>query len=250
MALTDNIVSYWKTDESSGDAADSVGSNTGVATNVTYTTGKINNGADFNTSTSQLGMGTSSTLNPSAVTFAGWMKYDTKTPAYSHIIGREAGVGTPYCVCLLKSSGKLAMYVYTSGDVSYDGTGSNTLSASTWYHIALTYDATQGLIGYVNGSSDGSAAANGALASYSGTFTMGGATADASRDLDGMCDEWGVWSRALSSSEISSLYNSGSGIQYPFATTNLKLFDGLAYASTKSLNSLAIASVKSKNGLA
>lgn len=48
MALTDNLVSYWKLNESSGNAADSVWSNTWVNTNVTYDVGKINNCAIFN----------------------------------------------------------------------------------------------------------------------------------------------------------------------------------------------------------
>ena len=54
MALTDNLVSYWKLDESSGNAADSVGSNTLTNTNtVTYSAGKINNGADFERDSAQ-----------------------------------------------------------------------------------------------------------------------------------------------------------------------------------------------------
>lgn len=50
MALTDNLVSYWKLDESSGNASDSVGSNT-LTNNGTagYASGKINNAVDFGT---------------------------------------------------------------------------------------------------------------------------------------------------------------------------------------------------------
>src|SRR3990167_551156 len=48
MALDTNLVAYWKMDESSGDATDSVASHTLTNTNVTYGTGKINNGAAFN----------------------------------------------------------------------------------------------------------------------------------------------------------------------------------------------------------
>ena len=33
-------------------------------------------------------------------------------------------------------------------------------------------------------------------------------------------DEVGVWSRALSSSEIAQLYNSGSGLSYPLSLVN------------------------------
>src|SRR4051812_38835093 len=54
MALLTGIVSYWKLDESSGDAVDSVSSNN--LTNhgsIPFVPGKINNGADIEMSTGQ-----------------------------------------------------------------------------------------------------------------------------------------------------------------------------------------------------
>jgi len=35
--------------------------------------------------------------------------------------------------------------------------------------------------------------------------------------FDGRIDEWGIWNRSLTASEISELYNSGAGLSYPFA---------------------------------
>ena len=55
MSLTTNIVAYWKFDESSGNAMDSTG-NGNTLTNVntvTYSAGKINNGANFVAASSQ-----------------------------------------------------------------------------------------------------------------------------------------------------------------------------------------------------
>jgi hypothetical protein len=34
--------------------------------------------------------------------------------------------------------------------------------------------------------------------------------------FDGTIDEVGIWNRSLSSSEVSELYNGGSGASYPF----------------------------------
>lgn len=54
MALTDNLISYYKLDESSGNASDSVGSNTLTNVNsVVYATAKLNKGADLERSSSQ-----------------------------------------------------------------------------------------------------------------------------------------------------------------------------------------------------
>src|SRR6202035_2479657 len=35
--------------------------------------------------------------------------------------------------------------------------------------------------------------------------------------FDGDIDEVSIWNRALTSTEVSDLYNSGGGLQYPFA---------------------------------
>ena len=47
MSVTTPLA-YWKLDESSGDAIDSISSLTAVNTSVTYGTGKLNNGAIYN----------------------------------------------------------------------------------------------------------------------------------------------------------------------------------------------------------
>ena len=49
MALIDNLVAYYKLDETSGNAIDIHGSNDGTTTNISYeVTGKINTGYSFN----------------------------------------------------------------------------------------------------------------------------------------------------------------------------------------------------------
>lgn len=50
MSLSTNLISYWKLDETSGNAVDSVGSNTLTNNNsVSFSTALINNGANFGT---------------------------------------------------------------------------------------------------------------------------------------------------------------------------------------------------------
>ena len=44
------------------------------------------------------------------------------------------------------------------------------------------------------------------------------------RLLAGSIDEAGIWSRALSGTEITELYNAGAGITYPFSILTLKFF--------------------------
>jgi hypothetical protein len=63
-------------------------------------------------------------------------------------------------------------------------------------------------------------------------------------------DEIGIWNRALSSTEVSALYNSGNWFSYPFSTTSIKSINWLWYSAIKSINWLAIWSIKNFNWLA
>src|SRR3990167_10109236 len=80
MALTDNITAYWKLDESSGNAADSVASNTLTNTNtVGYSAGKINNAADFVGANSTYFIAGSPVAALGAKSYSFWTKVTTIT---------------------------------------------------------------------------------------------------------------------------------------------------------------------------
>jgi hypothetical protein len=94
----------------------------------------------------------------------------------------------------------------------------------------LTYDTTT-LTGYVDGSSVGTIGAT-----TSGSITQSDVTEIGMRgDLDvlnpsnctsGLIDEVGIWSRALTGAEVTSLYNGGAGLQYPFTGVSNNAFLG------------------------
>jgi hypothetical protein len=252
MALTDNLVSYWKLDESSGNAADSVGSNTGTNSNVSYAAGKINNGAVGNASNSLLNFGNSTSITMPgnqdfSVSF--WFYKDNDT-ADGYIFGNTSAV-SPYGNFNFYTDHTAKKIVFgcynTSG--GYSAVTSGVLSTNTWYHVVGTQSgATTSL--YINAGTPSTTTFSGTRAST--TYSVGAFSrpTDTAADFDGSLDEIGIWSRALSSTEVTALYNSGNGLQYPFTTTAIKSFNGLAKASIKSINGLAIGSIKSVNGLA
>ena len=227
MALTDNLIAYYKLDESSGDAIDASGAGlTLTNTNsVTYGTGKINNGA--NISGSQMLVSSSSSFtNVSTFTWAGWVKWTTITANY-RIIDKGSwwfGVG----------GGGNGLNISVSAPTTAQSVSSNTFSTGTWYFVVATYDDAGDRKArlYVDGTETGynsQSAASGTFnsnAAYS--FRLGNSSGGA-EPLQGVLDEVGVWSRVLTGTEITDLYNSGTGLQYPFsgggipgfATTNL-----------------------------
>lgn len=230
MALTDSLVSYWKLDESSGNASDSVGSNTLTNNNtVTYSSGKINNGANFASASSQyLSVTDNASLSIIGnMTIAGWVYIATQPSDVYYVIASKY-LGT----------GNQRSFEFRYGDVSGtkkfefrnspDGTGASTtigtlnyasLATTTWTHIAMTYVASTGVVTiYANGTSIGTITSM-ATSIFDSTalFGLGGNNNGDGDYLNGSLDETGIWNRALSAGEVSQLYSGGNGIAYSFS---------------------------------
>lgn len=92
-----------------------------------------------------------------------------------------------------------------------------TQDGTTWYHIVVTKAGTL-LTVYQNGVSQGtdntvdSTMTDGTTALEIGAYQEGGAR---SNFVDGVIDEMGCWSRAITSSEVTDLYNGGTPLAYP-----------------------------------
>lgn len=225
-------VAYYKLDESSGDASDSVGSNTLTNNNtVAYSAGKINNGADFGTSNSNkyfnrdtdLGLTMSSGFSVSL-----WLKMRTEiSSGVDCILGlSDANTGNSLQIAYQYNSGTRRLEFRGSrGGVSfYSAYHTITLGTSDWYHIACTYDGST-LTEYVNAVSTDNEAYSGTGSGYVSKFTVGASFNEStggsiSDYIDAYIDEMGVWSRALTSTEITRLYNASLALAYPWQDTS------------------------------
>lgn len=227
MALTDNLISYWKLDESSGNASDAVGSNT--LTNVgtcAYGTGKINNGVQTVKDTKYLESSTSSGL---AVTgsfslnfWVNWSSLSTTT--WNGLVSKCDNTSRAYRLGALNVSGSTYQVLFgvgTGGGSDYTTSFNTTLNTSTWYMFTFVYDSSaHSNTIYVNASSLGTdTGAPASITAGTANFRIGWFNNPSSTDgSTGTFDECGFWSRALSSSESTSLYNAGAGLAYPFAS--------------------------------
>lgn len=218
MALTDNLVSYWKLDESSGNATDSVGSNTWVNSNVTYSAGKINNGAVFNWSSSKLSI---TPYNSTTKTISLWAK-NTSAPSswnqqsmWCEALNSSAGIQDIAYIndwWTLKITASIYLWTTTA---SYTHT-----MWTDWHHIVMTINWTSYTL-YVDWVSVATGVSN--VSTTYWTYWTIGAYRDSNnpswiRWRNGSIDEVWIRSRALSSTEIEELYNNGDWLQYPFST--------------------------------
>lgn len=258
MALSDNVIAAYHFDTSPGLLVDSSPSAWDLTNNnsVTSGTGKLAQDATMARSSSQyLSKSAEAGMDVSDLTVSFWVKFASFAD-YEACVSRwnEAGAVRSWAITCF-SDGKL--YVYNSSDGSGNAYISSTaLSTGVWYHIVVVYDSSDAVTGkriYINGSLDTSGAMSGIKTGTSTALQIGNAVqfGGTTAYFDGQIDEVDIWSVALTGSDVTTLYNGGSGLAYPFsASTSIKTINGLAIASVKTVQGLAIASVKTWNGLA
>jgi hypothetical protein len=141
MALTDNLVSYWKLDESSGNAADATGGgNTGTNNNtITYAAGKINNGSVLNGSNQYFSFPNCPQTGNGSFTVTMWINGDSFTGRHE-VFGFGTGSTRQGVTMNINASAQMGADFY--GDATSAVTGSSTLSTGTWYFLAYTFDTS------------------------------------------------------------------------------------------------------------
>lgn len=250
MALADNIVAYYKFQ---GNSNDSVNTANGTDTSMAYGTsyGKIDKGARFDGSNSYITFTLAQPTSAYSLNF--WIKHDSVSNDANRGIwdsqnpgNTSTGVSFCYNANLDGSNTKRLRAYHNNGSWSQTDDLGTTLEGSSMVMVTLTWDGSR-LKFYTNASLVKDNAYSTAITNW-GTVRVGNRTTS-NQYLGANVDEYGVWSRALSSTEITTLYNSGNGLQYPFVTTNIKTIVGLDFASVKTFNGLAKASIKSINGL-
>ena len=93
-------------------------------------------------------------------------------------------------------------------------------STTAWYHLVITHTGSS-VSGYVDGSPAGSSFSESIVSVASTAFSLGKHnTSPTGRYFAGNIDEVAVWSSALSSSEVSEIYNLGSPIDLTSDTGN------------------------------
>lgn len=223
MAVIDNLVSYWKLDEASGTRADAHGTRTLTDNGaVGSVAGKINNAAVF-VSASSKSLSNANSIGGATglpVSYNMWVFLDSTSQAGTFL---EDGGGT--------AGGSVGM-AFGIGSGTLDTAGNNliipfwglswqdtTVALGTgWKMITILISSGGIATAYLNGTLVFTGTA--VLTTWSTGLRLGNSTNNASfpRFFDGDIDEAGVWSRALTGAEITSLYNAGAGLAYPFSS--------------------------------
>jgi len=123
----------------------------------------------------------------------------------------------------------IRFYCLIGGSGNQAFTNSNIISGNTWYHAVFVKSSVSGMTIYINGSSV--ATNTSATGNVNNNITSGGAnsigvyqTSSSSGYFDGRIDQFRMFNKALSSSEISKLYGNGAGeiaCKYTATTTDV-----------------------------
>lgn len=215
MALSDSLLAYYSME---GNANDAVGSNNGTSTNITYSTGngKILQGGGYNGSTSKIALGAQA-LTGGAFTISAWVNF-ASFAADCTIYGQgNTGSNNPIIALSVNDTTTIEVVYRNNSSTGLATTYTvSTLSTGTWYYFAWTCSTTQSNF-YLNGSLAGGPTT---FTANSGTFdtcNIGVRQRVASDNwMNGAIDEVGIWTRDITSAEVTQLYNAGDGLAYPF----------------------------------
>lgn len=232
MALIDNLISYWKLDESSGNAEDAHGANDLVNNGgMSYVAGKINNGAECKptkylsiSDAAQIGLD----FGTGAFSISLWLKTSASI-LDDEILEKQRTSGTGFYQLKFHSTdaGKIQ---YEIGDSAVTISSPSAINDGTFKHIVCIRNGSS-LKMYINNVEVASRNDLGSIdVSNNGPFYLGHGNNIA--DIDIVLDEVALWDKALTTDEIAELYNSGNGNQYPFESI-LTVDTGFAFNITK-----------------
>lgn len=231
MALTDNLISYYKLDENAANTtvSDSHGSNDGTSStntsNLYDASGVLNSCFDFTASSSErISLGTAFRFT-GAFSVSLWVKFtETANKAWIGNVGNLSHNTDGWVVMTAGQN----IYLQINNGTSYQNnelqvaTTAGNYGDGNFRHVVVTYDGSSNASGvtiYVNGSS---VATNADSDTLSGSLTYANTTyigaVNSGSYTDATIDEIGVWDKELTSSEVTQLYNSGSGLEYPFSS--------------------------------
>ena len=221
QTLANTGVAHLKFDESSGTSAIDSTRNGWTCTLVnspTWTSGKIGNAVSLSGSSQYVTLPSGVVASQTGCTLAGWV-YLNSISNWQRIF--DFGTGTTKYMFLTPknaNNGYIRFGITTSGNTAeqrIDGT--SALGTAGWHHVAVTLTGSTGTL-YVDGAQVGQNTAMTLTPSSLGTTTLnyiGKSQFSGDPYLNGLVDDFHIYSGALTATQIATLYG---GLSAPTVT--------------------------------
>jgi hypothetical protein len=158
-------------------------------------------------SNDQLVAGNVSQLSGTVISISAWFNLSA-TPSSDAIIGAAVSGGRRFWMQVLNTT---TIRFANIGTVNTFSLSSGTFNTNTWYHVVGVINGTSKEV-FVNGSSLGTATTQSPSGSNGDNLTIGNlpTIAFGSNPFAGLIDEVAVFNSALSSSDVTTIYNNGT----------------------------------------
>jgi len=234
--LGNNIITYWKFDTNANDSTPNAANGTLSSSGTSSVAGKISNCYEFDASAGTILLPTANNtlLNTmTSGTVSVWCKTHNKTKNPGQwVLGRtyyNGATGEFNWGINIDTFGNIDFYwsvAIPPGTFNYRRfLAAAGVSNDVWYHLVATWERSGPNItlslyadgiyktGYVGGVVINTSTVPlrfGARSSSNSPYSVD----SADEFLDGLTDEIGLWTRALTAPEVTDLYNGGSGLTY------------------------------------
>jgi hypothetical protein len=211
--LLTGLVAYYKLEDATeyyvgGGTYDLTNENT-----VAFNAGLVNNAADGGSGNTNkaLNLANGLGINGGNFSMSMWIKLASTISSITTFGGQASNGGSNVGYEFEYDGTTLTFNRFQNGTNDFNATETVALSTGTWYHLVGTYDGTT-LKLYRNNVAKTplTTSGNGGSALTQKFVLFKNPTANV-RYFSGKIDEVGVWSKALTTTEIADLYNGGAG---------------------------------------
>lgn len=213
LQVDPSLVAWWKFDEGSGTTANDFSDNglDGTLKNgPKYVNGKSGKALEFDGSDDRVEIAHDSKFDfKSKMSVVVWVNPNSTVNELPVICKGNGGGGESFCVDIYNNA--IRFFRRYNNGVNYVALSTTKIATGYWYHIVGVSDGSNVIL-YVNGTKYSSSAFSGTFDTNSHEVTIGSRQSRSSSydyNLKGMIDEVGIYSDALSSTEVKDLYNRG-----------------------------------------
>jgi len=210
--FSEGLVGYWKMDENVDTTALDSSGNSNTATfgsgnsAPTWSVGKYGVGLSFGGS-NHVTIADNANLRTTTQSFSFWFKSSVNPPnTFGGVISHKDSSSDGYNILQL-SSGQIRAYRRISGNWKYV-TSLASVTDGNWHHGVAVYDNTN-IYFYIDGVLQGTDSSSSVTTFANTAYEFG--TYSSSWKYSGILDEVRIYNRALSSAEVSQLYNYAPG---------------------------------------
>ncbi|MGM0881101.1 MAG: LamG-like jellyroll fold domain-containing protein [Bacillota bacterium] len=227
MGIPDaNLLNWYKFDQTDGTAAadsSGYGNNGTVINGAAWTAGNSGNAVELDGTNDYVALPAGVVSSASTSTVAAWVNLDTVSN-WMRIFDFGSGTST-YMNLMPKngSNGKIRFAIKNNGSSEQIIDGTSALATGGWHHVAVTLNGATGIL-YVDGVEAGRNSAMTLKPSDLGATTQNwiGRSQFADPYLDGRVDDFRIYNRAISASEVTSVMN-GQTLAVPTVPTGLSV---------------------------